>query len=89
MAVFEEMGLKAIASRHRADEHAWIPLLESTEESLEGITPMRWSRLDQEVGHPWSRPHVELCHRLGLSAPKAAGDLAGSAEPAMRFAHRR
>ena len=89
MAVFEEMGLKAIASRHRADEHAWIPLLESTEESLEGITPMRWSRLDQEVGHPWSRPHVELCHRLGLSAPASPGDLAGSAEPAMRFAHRR
>ena len=89
MAVFEEMGLKAIASRHRADEHAWIPLLESTEESLEGITPVRWSRLDQEVGHPWSRPHVELCHRLGLSAPASPGDLAGSAEPAMRFAHRR
>lgn len=89
MAVFEEMGLKAIASRHRADEHAWVPLLESTDESLEGITPRGWSRLEQDVGHPWSRPHVELCHRLGLSAPKAAGDLAGSAEPAMRFAHRR
>jgi len=89
MAVFEEMGLKAIASRHRADEHAWIPLLESTEESLEGITPRGWSRLGDEVGHPWSRPHVELCHRLGLSAPASPGDLAGSAEPAMRFAHRR
>ena len=24
MAVFDEMGLKAIAARHRADEHAWI-----------------------------------------------------------------
>ena len=89
MAVFDEMGLKAIAARHRADEHAWIPLLESTDESLEGITPLRWSRLDQEVGHPWSRPHVELCHRLGLSVPEAAGDIAGSDEPAMRFAHRR
>lgn len=89
VAVFDEMGLKAIASRHRADEHAWIPLLESTGESLEGITPRGWSRMDHEVGHPWSRPHLELCHRLGLSAPKAAGDLAGSAEPAMRFAHRR
>ena len=89
MAVFEEMGLKAIASRHLADEHAWVPLLESTDESLEGITPRGWSRLEQDVGHPWSRPHLELCYRLGLSAPEAAGDLAGSAEPAMRFAHRR
>ena len=89
VAAFDEMGLKAIASRHRADDHAWIPLLESTFESLEGISPRGWSRLDHEVGHPWSRPHVELCHRLGLSAPEAVGDLAGSAEPAMRFAHRR
>ena len=89
MAVLEGMGLKAIAARHRADEHAWIPLLESTGESLEGITPRGWSRMDHEVGHPWSRPHLELRHRLGLTAPKAAGDLAGSAEPAMRFAHRR
>ena len=88
MAVFEEMGLKAIASRHRADEHAWMPLLESTAESLEdgALTVVTsWSK----VGHPWSRPHVELCHRLGLTAPEAVGDLAGSAEPAMRFAHRR
>ena len=89
MAVFDEMGLKAVASRHKADEHAWIPLLESAGESLEGITPRGWSRLDHEVRHPWSRPHVELCHRLGLSAPASPGDLAGSAEPAMRFALRR
>jgi len=89
MAVFDEMGLKAVASRHRADEHAWIPLLESTEESLEGITPRGWSRLEDEVGHPWSRPHLELCHRLGLDAPPSTGDVSGSAEPALRFAKRR
>ena len=44
MAVFEEMGLKAIASRHRADEHAWI-LCWKHGESLEGSRPCG--------GHGW------------------------------------
>jgi hypothetical protein len=89
IAVLEGMGLKAIAARHRADEHAWIPLLKSEDASPEGITPLGWSRLEDDVGHPWSRPHLELCHRLGLDAPPSSGDISGSPEPALRFAKRR
>jgi hypothetical protein len=89
IAVLEGMGLKAIAARHRADEHAWIPLLKSEHASPEGITPLGWSRLEDDVGHPWSRPHLELCHRLGLDAPPSSGDISGSPEPALRFAKRR
>ena len=89
IAVLEEMGLKAIAARHRADEHAWISLLTSESATPDEITPLGWSRLDAAVGHPWSRPHLELCHRLGLDAPPSAGDVSGTAEPALRFAKRR
>lgn len=89
IAVLEGMGLKAIAARHRADEHAWISLLVSETAVPDEITPLGWSRLGAEVGHPWSRPHLELCHRLGLDAPPSTGDIAGSAEPALRFAKRR
>ena len=89
IAVLEGMGLKAIAARHRADEHAWISLLVSETAAPDEITPLGWSRLGAEVGHPWSRPHLELCHRLGLDAPPSTGDIAGSAEPALRFAKRR
>ena len=89
IAVLEGMGLKAIAARHRADAHAWISLLKSEDASPENITPLGWSRLENDVGHPWSRPHLELCHRLGLDAPPSSGDISGSAEPALRFAKRR
>ena len=89
IAVLEQMGLKAIAARHRADEHAWISLLTSETPTPEEITPLGWSRIGTEVGHPWSRPHLELCHRLGLDAPPSSGDISGSSEPALRFAKRR
>lgn len=88
VAILEHMGLKAIAARHRADEHAWISLLVSETATPDEITPLGWSRLGAEVGHPWSRPHLELCHRLGLDAPPSVGDVSGSAEPALRFAKR-
>ena len=89
IAVLEGIGQEALAARHRADEHAWTALMNAQGESMQGIQPRGWVRLDHEVGHPWSRPHLELCHRLGLPAPPSAGELAGSEEPAMRFARRR
>jgi len=89
IALLEQMGLKALAARHRTREHAWTALLSSEGGPAEEIVPLGWSRLDYEVGHPWSRPHLELCHRLGIPAPPAGGDVAGSAEPSLRLAKRR
>ena len=89
IALMESLGMNAIAARHRADDHAWIPLVETTSEATCGVAPLMLMRTQQSSSHPWSRPHLELCHRLGLTVPPGDGEVAGTDEPALRFARRR
>ncbi len=84
----EEAGLGALAARHSADGHAWVALAATDHVTEEGVVPCSLHRLDHHVLHPWSRPHVEVCHRLGLTIPPSVGEVAGTNEPAYRFAQR-
>jgi len=84
----EEAGFGALAARHAADDHAWVPLAATVGATSASVVPCSLHRLDHHVKHPWSRPHVEVCHRLGLTIPPSDGEVAGTDEPAYRFAQR-
>ena len=84
----EEAGFGALAARHAADDHAWVQLAATVGANTASVVPCSLHRLDHHVKHPWSRPHVEVCHRLGLTIPPSDGEVAGTDEPAYRFAQR-
>lgn len=86
--ILDRMGMRRTSNLHRTNGHAWLSLIGTDAGNLDPIIAMCWERLEEEVRHPWSAPHLEFCRRIGLEPPDISGDIAGRPEPRLRVVSR-